>query len=81
MPLSSYQKDLVAQDLLDRFMLQFGDDWQISLTRNLRPSPIHSIARERGVSPSSVRKILQQIHAAGQILRFQMLLSSPSVSR
>ncbi len=77
MPLSEEQRDLILQDLIDIFQARYGDQWRAKLTTNLKPSPIHQIAEQRGVSVSDVKKVRSQLLAVGQIFHIISTMTAP----
>jgi hypothetical protein len=70
MPLSRELEDKIAEDFKQIFISRYGDDWRNYLTKPLKPSPIHQIAQQYGVSVSEVRKIRNQWIVVGEILTF-----------
>ena len=77
MVLTNELRDLICQDFLDIFQERYGDEWRAKLTTNLRPSPIHQIAEQRGVSVSDVRKVRSQILLGGRLLQWYTSLTEP----
>ena len=59
----------ITQDLINAYQLRFGDEWQLSLTKNLRPSPIPEIAEKNAVSPLVVRSVKHALWLIGTLLQ------------
>lgn len=70
-------RDLVIQDFIDVFQSRYGDNWRSKLTTNLRPSPIHQIAEQRGVRVSIVKKIRSQLVAMGLLYEVIHTMTQP----
>lgn len=70
-------RDLVIQDFIDVFQSRYGDNWRSKLTTNLRPSPIHQIAEQRGVRVSIVKKIRSQLVAMGLLYEVMQTMTQP----
>lgn len=70
-------RDLVIQDFIDVFQSRYGDNWRSKLTTNLRPSPIHQIAEQRGVRVSIVKKIRSQLVAMGLLYQVMQTIHQP----
>ena len=77
MPLTEEQELLIVQDLKEAFEQVYGDRWMLHLTGNLRPSPISHIAKKRGVSIHTVRKIRSQMLVLGQLIQLYNTLLEP----
>jgi len=67
MPLTEDQQIQIRTDLIEAFQTKYGEQWPMKLTKNLRPSPISTIADLRGVSVSQVRKIRSQLLMVGMV--------------
>lgn len=59
----------ITQDLIYVYQSRFGDEWQASLTRSLRPSPIREIAEKHAVSPLVVRSVKHALWLIGTLLQ------------
>jgi methionyl-tRNA formyltransferase len=77
MTLSDEQRDIILQDFLDIFQAKYGENWREKLTSNLRPSPIHQIAEQRGVKVSDVKKVRSQLLAIGQVFQLISTMTQP----
>ena len=77
MPLSEEQRDVILQDLIDIFQARYGEEWRFKLTSNLKPSPIHQIAEQRGVTVAEVKKVRSQLLAIGQIFHIVRTMTTP----
>jgi hypothetical protein len=77
MTLSDEQRDIILQDFLDIFQARYGEQWRTKLTSNLRPSPIHQIAEQRGVKVSDVKKVRSQLLAIGQVFQLISTMTQP----
>jgi hypothetical protein len=77
MPLSDEQRDIILQDLIDIFQARYGEGWRFKLTTNLKPSPIHQIAEQRGVTVADVKKVRSQLLAIGQIFHIVHTMTTP----
>lgn len=77
MTLTEEQRDCILQDFLDIFQAKYGEHWREKLTSNLRPSPIHQIAEQRGVKVSDVKKVRSQLLAVGQLVHLFSTLTQP----
>jgi hypothetical protein len=67
MPLTEEQHAQIRTDLIEAFQTKYGDQWHLKLTKNLRPSPIPTIAQQRGVPVSQVRKVRSQLLMLGMV--------------
>lgn len=67
--LSPEQEQAIYQELLQIFQDRYGEQWRTKLTTNLRPSPIHQIAEQFGVSVSDVRKVRAKLMIFGLLLQ------------
>jgi hypothetical protein len=77
MTLTDEQRDVILQDFLDIFQAKYGENWRSKLTTNLRPSPIHQIAEQRGVKVSDVKKVRSQLLAVGQLFLLFSTMTQP----
>lgn len=77
MPLSDELRDIILQDLIDIFQARYGEEWRFKLTSNLKPSPIHQIAEQRGVTVAEVKKVRSQLLAIGQIFHIVRTMTTP----
>ncbi len=77
MVLTNETRDVIIQDFVDIFQARYGPEWRAKLTTNLRPSPIHQIAEQRGVSVSDVRKVRSQLVAMGLLFSIVQTMSEP----
>lgn len=77
MPLSEEQRDIILQDLIDIFQARYGEEWRFKLTSNLKPSPIHQIAEQRGVTVAEVKKVRSQLLAIGEIFHIVRTMTTP----
>lgn len=75
MPLTEEQESQILEDFLVIFYDKYGARWREHLTTNLRPSPIHQIAEQRGVTVSDVKKVRAKLLRMGLLFQvFQTTL-------
>jgi hypothetical protein len=75
--LSQEQRDLVLQDFVTIFKETYGEEWMLKLSANLTPSPIASIAADRGLKLYQVKQIRRQIKVVGQYIELMRSLFEP----
>ncbi len=81
MPITEGQESTIRQEIITAYKIQFGEEnWTQNLMKNLRPSPLKSIAQMHGVPLKAVQQIKHDFWLAGMLMNVAAAMPSTMVS-